>query len=155
MPVVLSISKEENRGEHMAHNTEPQPTHSWTQTFRESAGALVVAAILAAFTLGGTAWVTIIGLDNDVTLLKKEMGRGGRYTMEMHTTEKEIQTLLFSHIDEGVTDLEEEHEEMAAKVEGHLRLSDKKVSEYDLKLQSLTDLVKELGRKCESLTPKR
>lgn len=131
----------------MADNTETHTHTSWADTLREAAGTLVVAAILATFTLGGTAWVSVISMDNDITFLKEQAAEGGRHTAGMQKNHVTIMELVVEGLKEDIDDMKQHDRETAHKIDTHLRLSDKKVSEYDLKIQTLLNDVEECKKK--------
>lgn len=126
----------------------PEP-RSWTDTFRESAGALVVAAVITTFTLGGTAWLSIVGLSNDVVGIEKEIKRGGRYTLEMSVVDKDFANLVLEGVREDIDDNEEDVKELQKEIDGHLRTSDTKISEYDLKLKLMEARMKAVEEGCK------
>ncbi len=134
---VPSILKEGFRGEYMAHDIQPQSTSNWGRTIREAAGALVVAAIIATFTLGGTAWFSLVRLDNDVAILKRAMDEGGRYTLEMANTHQAYDGLINDRFERDIEELKEEVEKLEQSVNTHDKGDLTKQNETNLLIQKL------------------
>lgn len=66
----------------MANEQQYIKTGSWSDWIKQIAGTLVVAAIIGAFTLGGSAWINLIRYDDRIFELEKQAGEGKRFTKE-------------------------------------------------------------------------